>query len=128
MNWQQALKDYQDYLKIERGLSGNSILNYSRDVSKLIEFLDVNEIRINAIKINQDTIKDFVYDASKHINARSQARLISGLRSFFNYLIFEDYRETNPMELIESPKIGRKLPDTLSLNEIDELIAAIDLS
>ncbi|MBT8310631.1 MAG: site-specific tyrosine recombinase XerD [Flavobacteriaceae bacterium] len=128
MNWQQALKDYQDYLKIERGLSGNSILNYSRDVSKLIEFLDVNEIRINPIKINQDTIKDFVYDASKNINARSQARLISGLRSFFNYLIFEDYRETNPMELIESPKIGRKLPDTLSLNEIDELIAAIDLS
>ncbi|NND11290.1 MAG: site-specific integrase, partial [Flavobacteriaceae bacterium] len=57
MNWQQALKDYQDYLKIERGLSGNSILNYSRDVSKLIEFLDVNEIRINPIKINQDTIK-----------------------------------------------------------------------
>ncbi|RZV60880.1 MAG: site-specific tyrosine recombinase XerD [Flavobacteriaceae bacterium] len=128
MKWQQALKDYLNYLKIERGLSGNSILNYSRDVSKLIEFLDVNEIRINPIKINQDTIKDFVYDASKNINARSQARLISGLRSFFNYLIFEDYRETNPMELIESPKIGRKLPDTLSLNEIDELIAAIDLS
>jgi len=128
MKWQQALKDYQNYLKIERGLSGNSIISYSRDVTKLIEFLNSNDITINPIIIDQETIKGFVYDSSKHINARSQARLISGLRSFFSYLIFEDYRETNPMELTESPKIGRKLPDTISLFEIDELIAAIDLS
>ena len=64
----------------------------------------------------------------KTINARSQSRLISGLRSFFSYLVFEDYRETNPLDHIESPKIGRKLPDTLSTKEIDQLIAAIDLS
>jgi integrase/recombinase XerD len=69
-----------------------------------------------------------VYSVSKEVNARSQARIISGLKSFFSYLLFEDYRSDNPLELVESPRIGRKLPDTLSLAEIDALIAAIDLS
>jgi integrase/recombinase XerD len=69
-----------------------------------------------------------VYTIAGQVNARSQARILSGLKSFFNYLIFEDYRITTPLELIEVPKIGRKLPDTLSLQEIDKLIAAIDLS
>jgi integrase/recombinase XerD len=128
MKWHNALKDYQNYLKIERGLSKNSIDNYSRDVLKLIKYLESNNIVKTPISIDDSTIKGFVYDAAKNINARSQSRLISGLRSFFNYLIFEDYRETNPLELIESPKIGRKLPDTLSIEDIDTLISAIDLS
>ena len=72
--------------------------------------------------------KTFIYDETKRINARSQSRLISGLRSFFSYLVFEDYRKTNPLDHIESPKTGRKLPDTLSIEEIDSLIGAIDLS
>lgn len=128
MKWHQALEDYKNYLKIERGLSSNSIDNYSRDVNKLIKFLEMNAIDLSPISIDSETVKTFVYDSSKSINPRSQSRLISGLKSFFNYMIFEDYRDTNPLELIESPKIGRKLPDTLSLEEIDELIGAIDLS
>ena len=76
----------------------------------------------------KSTIQQFIYDVAKKVNPRSQARIISGLRSFFDYLIFEDYRETNPTDLIEAPKIGRKLPDTLSEDEINELISAIDLS
>lgn len=128
MKWHQALKDYQNYLKIERGLSNNSIENYSRDVKKLIDFLESNKVDITPIGIEPETLKTFVYETAKTISPRSQSRLISGLRSFFNYLIFEDYRETNPLELIESPKIGRKLPDTLSVQDIDRLIAAIDLS
>ena len=128
MKWQNALKDYQLYLKIERGLSKNSIDNYALDVNKLILYLDNNDITISPISITTEAIKQFVYETSKTINARSQARLISGLRSFFDYLVFEDYRATNPLELIESPKIGRKLPDTLSEQEIDNLINAIDLS
>jgi len=80
------------------------------------------------LKITETHIQEFVYDAAKKINARSQARLISGLRNFFDYLVFENYRETNPTQLIETPKIGRKLPDTLSLKEIDLIIKEIDLS
>ncbi|GAA4975236.1 site-specific tyrosine recombinase XerD [Algibacter aquimarinus] len=128
MKWQQALKDYKLYLKIERGLSKNSIDNYSRDVDKLIKYLDENKSSNLPINITSEIIQQFIYETSKTINARSQSRLISGLRSFFDYLIFEDYRASNPLELIESPKIGRKLPDTLSEEEIDQLINAVDLS
>ncbi|WP_372937700.1 site-specific tyrosine recombinase XerD [Seonamhaeicola sp.] len=128
MKWEQLLKDYKLYLKIERGLSDNSIDNYARDVTKLIGFLEKNEINISPISITAETIKQFVYEVAKTVNARSQSRIISGLRSFFSYLVFEDYRKENPLELIESPKIGRKLPDTLSEEEIDKIIAAIDLS
>lgn len=128
MKWENALNDYQLYLKIERGLSKNSIDNYVLDVQKLIKFLEINEIDLSPIIIKSETIQKFIYDTAKMVNARSQSRLISGLRSFFNYLVFEDYRQDNPLELIESPKIGRKLPDTLSEEEIDSIIKAIDLS
>lgn len=128
MKWQQAIKDYQLYLKIERGLSPNSTESYSRDVKKLILFLECQKIIISPINIDNDTIQQFIYNASKSINARSQARLISGLRSFFDYLIFENYRTSNPTDLIESPKLGRKLPDTLAIEDIDLIISSIDLS
>jgi len=128
MKWKNAIKDYQLFLKIERGLSKNTIDSYSRDVKKLLLFLETKDILINPIQINQETIQLFVYTIAKEVSATSQARTISGLRNFFDYLIFENYRETNPTELIETPKTGRKLPDTLSENEIDQLINAIDLS
>jgi integrase/recombinase XerD len=128
MDWRHALRDYEHYLKLERGLATNSIKNYLWDVSKLISFLEINQIRENPIEINKDTVQRFVYEVAKVVNARSQARIISGLKSFFNYLVFEDFRKDNPLDLIESPKIGRKLPDTLSENEINKLIAGIDLS
>ena len=128
MKWQNALKDYTVFLKIERGLSQNSIDSYTIDVEKLIRFLDDKAICISPIHIESDILQQFIYDLAKTVNARSQSRTISGLRSFFNYLVFEDYRKTNPLELIEAPKLGRKLPDTLSEENINELIAAIDLS
>jgi integrase/recombinase XerD len=128
MKWDDALKDYEFYLKIERGLSENSIDNYSFDVKKLISHLNANDIAENPIVISKETIQQFIYTIAKTVNARTQSRIISGLKGFFNYLIFEDYRDSNPLETIESPKIGRKLPDTLSVNEINTLINAIDLS
>ena len=128
MRWTNALQDYQFYLKIEKGLAKNSIDSYSRDVKKLISYLEENEITVSPIAITEETIQQFIYTISKQVNARSQARLISGIRNFFDYLIFEDYRKENPTDLIEAPKIGRKLPDTLSIEEIDLLINAIDLS
>ena len=128
MKWQQALKDYQLFLKIERGLSQNTIDNYALDVNKLIHYLDEHSIIESPITISSEIIHQFIYEISKEVNARSQSRIISGLRSFFNYLVFEDYIGSNPLDIIESPKIGRKLPDTLSIEEINNLIGAIDLS
>ncbi|WP_369617331.1 site-specific tyrosine recombinase XerD [Flavobacterium sp. CFS9] len=128
MNWNRYIKDYQSYLRIERGLSKNTIENYGFDIERLCLFLETNRIEISPVKIDDETVQQFIYAVAKEVNPRSQARIISGLKSFFNYLVFEDYRNDNPMELIETPKTGRKLPDTLSLDEIDALIAAIDLS
>ncbi|MUH37028.1 site-specific tyrosine recombinase XerD [Zobellia amurskyensis] len=128
MNWDQALQDYKHYLRIERGLSDNSIKNYSWDIIKLIEFLKSNSLKDTPKQIQKETLQQFIYEVAKTMNPRSQARIISGIKSFFNYLVFEDYREDNPMDLIESPKIGRKLPDTLSEDEINKIIEAIDLS
>lgn len=115
-------------MKIERGVSKNTIENYTFDVERLLLFLNENEIIISPLKIGEETLQQFIYSVAKEVNARSQARIISGLKSFFSYLIFEDYRKDNPLELIETPKTGRKLPDTLSVTEIDALIDAIDLS
>lgn len=128
MKWNHALKDYTTYLKLERGLSKNSIQSYTMDIEKLMSFLETHDINVTPILIDKDTVQQFIYEIAKVINPRSQARIISGLKSFFNYLIFEDYRKDNPLDLIESPKLGRKLPDTLSENEIDNLIQGIDLS
>ncbi len=123
-----AITDYESYLKIERGLSLNSIENYCLDIQKLLKYLEVHQITDSPLQISPETLQGFIYETAKNISPRSQARLISGLKSFFNYLIFEDYRADNPLELIESPKIGRKLPDTLSETEIDQIIKTIDLS
>ncbi|WP_274476177.1 site-specific tyrosine recombinase XerD [Mangrovimonas aestuarii] len=127
MNWEHALKDYKLYLKLERGLSQNTVENYALDIEKLIKHLKTNDITVSPIEIKTNHIQEFNYQLAKTLNPRSQSRIISGLRSFFNYLVFEDYRESNPLDLIETPKIGRKLPDTLSLDDINGLIAAIDL-
>ena len=128
MNWQNAITAYQMYLKIERGLSKNTIDSYTKDLEKLCLFLKENNISISPIAIDPDIIKQFIYEVAKNLNPRSQARIISGLRSFFDYLVFEGSRNTNPTDLLETPKIGLKLPDTLNQDEIDKLISAIDLS
>lgn len=109
-------------------MSENTISNYAMDVEKLIRFLDEKQIGVSPVDIKEEEIQFFIYTIAENLNARSQSRIISGLKSFFNYLIFEGYRDTTPLELIEVPKTGRKLPDTLSVQEIDLLIGAVDLS
>ena len=128
MTWEHSIRDFKLYLRIERGLSKNTLDNYGLDIEKLMSYLNDNHIQTSPTTIESDIVQQFIYEKAKTLNARSQSRLISGLRSFFSYLIFEDYRKTNPLDHIESPKIGRKLPDTLSLGDIDKLIGAIDLS
>lgn len=126
MTWKTLLNDYLDYLKIERGLSENTIINYRLDVEKLMAFLDENNYNITAITIDRYTVLEFVYQVSKLSESSSQARIISGLRGFFDYLIFEKYREDSPMSLIESPKSGTKIPDILTLEEVDNIIDSFD--
>jgi tyrosine recombinase xerD len=126
--WEQVLKDFEYYLKIERGMSPNSVVSYMLDIEKLIRFLSAHELSDAPATITAETLRNFVYQESKELKARSQSRLISSLKSFFKYLMLENYREDYPMEYMDTPKFGMKLPDTLSVEEIDALIAGIDLS
>ena len=109
-------------------MSDNTVVGYEQDVNKLITYLDENSIDAGPADIGEETLQHFIYDSSKKTNPRSQARLLSGLRNFFDYLIFDGKRKDNPTDLIESPKIGRKLPDFLSTAEIDAILSVIDLS
>lgn len=127
MKWLDALNDFKHFLKIERGLSKNTVLNYHFDVIKLINYLEENNIKVSVLKIDKITIQEFLFKISKSKNSRTQSRIISGLRSFFDYLVFEKYRSSNPLDQIELPKTGRKLPDTLSTIEIDKIINSIEL-
>jgi integrase/recombinase XerD len=128
MKWQEAIQDFTYYLKIERGLAENTVQNYKLDILKLANYISEYNSTLTPELVDEEILQGFIYSISKVINERSQARLISGLKSFFDYLIFENYRKTNPLELIESPRLGRKLPDTLSTDEIDQLVEAIDFS
>jgi len=126
--WEKYINDYKTYLRIERGLALNSLTNYLFDINRLIKYLEDNAIEISPVMITEEVLQQFIYHVADDLSPRTRARMISGLKSFFNYLVFEDYRKDMPMELIEVPKTGRKLPDTLSVDEIDRLIGAIDLS
>ena len=128
MKWKEALNDFSLYLKIERGMSKHTVQNYTLDVQKLIRYLERHKIALGPLQITSLQIQEFIYEIAKEMNPRTQSRLISGLRSFFDYLIFENYLKSNPLERLEAPKIGRKLPDTLSVGEIDLIVRAIDLS
>ena len=127
MSWETYIKNFKSYLQIERSLSANSVEAYIRDIKKF-EFYAISA-KLNALNVSRENISTFLVSLSdNNISARSQARIISGIKAFYKYLIIEDYIKSDPTELIESPKIGLKLPDTLSISEIDKLIASIDLS
>ena len=123
----QIIKKYQQYLKLEKSLSKNTLDAYMTDLDKLLNF--INSEQIDILKIVLDDLERF--SAGLHdigIHPRSQARIISGIKSFFHFLIMTDYIEADPSELLEGPKIGFKLPEVLTVEEIDAIIAAIDLS
>jgi len=128
MNWDVALNNFKNYLKIERNLSINTIESYLFDVKKLILFLKKNKIKKNPNELKSKNTKEFIYNISKKVKPPTQARIISGIRRFFDYLILENLIETNPMDNIESPKLGSNLPNTLTIKEIDKIISSIKLS
>lgn len=126
-SWERNIKDFVSYLKIEKGLAENSIFAYQNDVSKLRDFSEARNLRAETIRF--DDLKDFVqelYDLG--LSPRTQSRIISGIKQFFGFLLLDHEIENDPSELLEMPKIGRKLPEVLSVEEVDALIDAIDLS
>ena len=127
MSWENSIKEFKYYLKVERSLADNSVNAYIRDIRKLADFS--SKIKVNELNISVNEIREFIADLnSKNISARSQARIISGIKAFFKYLILEDYITNDPTMLIENPKIGLKLPEVLSVDEIELIISSIDLS
>ena len=126
-NPDKILKKYKQYLQLEKSLSPNTVHAYLADVNKLFQFLAEEKIHpYDATLENLDTFSASLRDVG--IQARSQARILSGIRSFYHYLIMEDYLESDPSELLESPQIGLHLPEVLTIEEIDTLIGTIDLS
>ena len=128
MEWKKALEDFGHYLSIERGLSEKTVTNYQRDVQALMRYLESRHQTASPIIIQAEEIQQFIYEEAKEKSAYSQSRRISGLKSFFKYLIFEKYRDDLPTQWLEAPKIGRKLPDTLSVQEVELILDAVDLS
>lgn len=128
MNWQSAKKEFDIYLKLEKGLSENTLISYAQDLDKVISYCE--NLNINSpLNVKSSDISEFIYQLVKiGYNPKSQARLLSSLRQFYNYLIIENYLKSNPIDLIESPKTQRKLPEVLSVDEIDKIISAIDRS
>jgi integrase/recombinase XerD len=129
LDWSAQLSGYKAFLRIEKSLSKNSIEAYLDDVGKLFNYLKVTEQLVLPEKVTYQTLKEFIaWAGEQHISPRSQARLVSGIRSFYRYLAMEDKLADDPSELLEAPKPGRKLPVILHIDEIDKIIAAIDLS
>ncbi|MDX2001249.1 MAG: site-specific tyrosine recombinase XerD [Chitinophagales bacterium] len=129
MDWQSSIKGFKAYLKLERSLSENSIAAYMRDMAKLQEFLKVKEKDTKPETMTIQTLDEFAHWLFEQgMNDRSQARILSGIRAYYKYLLVEDEIDHNPTQLLEGPKLSRKLPDTLSYQEIVEMIAQIDLS
>lgn len=122
------MQAYIHYLKLERGLAENSIDSYELDLMKFVHFLVHNEIDIPPEAVTAEVINEFVYQLSTVLAATSQARIISGLKSFFTFLIIDGQIEKSPTDLLEIPKLGRKLPEVLAIEEIDAIIATLDLS
>lgn len=120
------IRKYQQYLKLEKSLSPNTLDAYMTDLQKLLHFLEGDDIGIQDVTL--DDLERFA--AGLHdigIHPRSQARILSGIKSFFHFLIMADYLEANPSELLEGPKIGFKIPEVLTVEEIDKIISAVDM-
>ncbi|WP_299759895.1 site-specific tyrosine recombinase XerD [uncultured Pontibacter sp.] len=129
MNWRICLKQFEEYLKLEKSLSKHSVEAYGRDMRKLVEFLDARGLQVAPENISPAILRDFLEWINElGMTPHSQARTLSGIRAFYKFLIMEDMMQTDPTDTIEAPKLSRKLPDTLAFHEIEQLLAAIDLS
>lgn len=129
MDWEKTIINFKSFLKLEKSLSSNSITAYETDIRKFVTYLEIKKLTISPTNVNFQDLKNFLEWINEFgLNARSQARIISGLKAFFKYLLLEDIIDSDPSGLLEAPKLGRKLPEVLSIEEIDRIISEIDLS
>ena len=129
MSWKSHINGFRSFLQIEKSLSTNSVSAYESDLEKLLQFLEVKGKKVSPKKIQSKDIREFMqWIALMGLSAKSQSRILSGIKAFFRYLILEDELKHNPTDLIEAPKVGRKLPDTLSREEVITLLESVDLS
>ena len=128
MDWDSSFENFKNYLKLERGLSINSIKSYEYDLNLFKNFIVSNQISETPISCKPDTLKDYLYNNLSNKKSRSQARGISALKSYFNYLIFEGHIQKSPISDIESPKLEKKLPEVLTETEITKLIESYNLN
>jgi integrase/recombinase XerD len=129
MNWQGLIKAYEGFLKLEKGLSYNSIEAYLSDIGKLEKFLEISQVEAGPEELNREQLGEFlIWISEMGLSARSQARILSGIKAFYRYLLLEDLIEKDPTALLEGPRLGSKLPEVLSVEEIDRMLEHIDLS
>lgn len=129
MSWERKIKEFSSFLKIEKSLSGNSLAAYVHDIEKFTQFLEYKQINVMPENVKLEHLKEFIEWVNElGIHSRSQSRIISGIRAFYKFLLLNDEIDADPTALLELPKIGRKLPVYLSIEEIDALLGAIDLS
>lgn len=129
MTWNSAIKEFKNYLRLERSLAGNSVEAYVHDIVKLQQYVELSQKEVQPETVTSAHLMDFLqYIGELGMSAHSQARILSGIKSFYKYLLMEDIIKNDPSHLIESPRLGRKLPDTLSFPEIETMLGAIDLS
>lgn len=129
MIWETYRKGFDAYLRMEKSLSVNSVAAYQRDLRKITDFLESRSMQKQPGDLELEDLREFLkWLNQSHLNARSQMRILSGIRSFYKYLLMENLVQHDPTELLDSPRMGRKLPEVLSVNEIERLIQAIDLS
>ncbi len=129
MAWDIYIQEYENYLKLERSLSENSVEAYVHDIIKLRQFLEITNCDLNPLQITIVELQNFIeYINELGMTPHSQARIISGLKSFYKFMVYEGELDKDPTTLLEAPKLGRKLPDTLNIHEIDKILEAIDHS
>ena len=129
MDWQALIKAYEGFLKLEKGLSSNSIEAYLSDITKLEQFLELSQMEVGPEELDREQLGQFLaWISEMGLSARSQARILSGIKAFYRYLLLEDLIEKDPTALLEGPRLGSKLPEVLSVVEIDRMLELIDLS
>ncbi len=129
MSWKADIASFKTYLRLEKSLSANSIAAYEHDIQKLVQFLEYNNIGLGATQLKTEHLRNFLKWVNElGMSATSQARILSGLHSFYKYLLMENLITNDPTELVDAPRTGRKLPDTLSHDEIEKLLESVDLS
>lgn len=129
MNWDLLIQQFKQYLLLERSLAANSVQAYVRDVVKLKEFLELSNLAVGPLKVEEAHVRGFLkYIHQLGMSAHSQGRMLSGIKAFYKFLLVEEVLDKDPTELVEGPKLGRKLPDTLDYEELEQIFSAIDLS